>query len=85
MWNSVIDGVLPPDEIMALFEDPLLRLLSDLDPLTNVKGWDSGMLSPGQTYTRRFTSPGTYTYTDGYGHTGKINVPYSIFLPVVVH
>ncbi|HNT22879.1 MAG TPA: right-handed parallel beta-helix repeat-containing protein [Anaerolineales bacterium] len=86
VWNAVLwEGVNVDDWSRAL-ENPLLRLGSLIDPLAYGWGWDSGMLSPGQSYSRLFTRPGIYTYTDGYGHQGEITVVsnYRMVLPIVM-
>ena len=82
-WQSELSGVLPLDQIVELIQSPIQRALSSLNPESGKQSWDSGMLVPGRTYTRRFTIPGTYTYSDGDGHTGSITVPYQVFLPTV--
>lgn len=83
-WVSTLDPQATALDLARYVRDPILRLLSDLNPLQNTLGWDSGMLPPGPTYERRFIQPGTYTYTDGAGHTGTIIVQqYRVYLPVV--
>ncbi len=45
------------------------------------------MLAPGRVYRRQFTTPGTYTYSDGLGHTATIVVAGAqkkLYLPLVV-
>lgn len=70
---------------MELMDNPALRLLSDLDPISFTDGWDGGMMAPGRVFRRQFTTPGTYTYTDGAGHSGQVVVtPYRIYLPLVL-
>jgi plastocyanin len=84
MWTAD-DSWLTSDQFISLSENPTQHILSDLDPLTNVLGFDSGRMTPGQAYTCRFSQTGTYTYTDGYGHTGQVVVePFRVFLPVVL-
>jgi hypothetical protein len=64
--------------------DPLMRLVSDPDPFASTNGWDSGRLYPGQSYSRQFNQPGSFTYTDSAGHTATINVGFSsIFIPFI--
>ncbi len=76
---------LTSDQYINFSANPIQRILSELNPLSDVLGFDSGRLSPGGTYTRQFSQPGNYTYTDGYGHTGQVVVkPFRIFVPVVV-
>lgn len=72
---------------MTLFKDnPFLRPFTSglLDPLTSLLGFDGGMLAPGQVYRRQFSVPGTYTYSDGLGHTGQIVVQGNIYLPLIL-
>ncbi len=81
-WVAAPDLPLHADEMIALLENPALRLLSDLDPLNFTDGWDGGMIAPGQIFRRHFTRPGAYNYSDGDGHTGQVIVtPYQIYLP----
>jgi hypothetical protein len=56
-----------------------------LDPLINPLGFDGGRMVPGQIYRRRFTTAGTYAYSDGADHTGQVIVSggYSLFLPTL--
>jgi plastocyanin len=82
-WVAEVDGTLPPQQRMAWLDNPMLRLLSDLDPLSNTLGWDGGMLAPGHIFRRQFSWPGTYTYTDGAGHTGTVVVTARVYLPLV--
>jgi len=82
-WLAEVDGLLPPAERMTLLDEPVLRLLSDLDPLGFTLGWDGGRLAPGEIYRRQFNAPGAYTYTDGAGHTGQVIVLAPIYLPIV--
>ena len=64
--------------------NPVIHPLSDLNPQNDILGWDSGMLIPGQVYTRQFSQPGIYTYDDGLGNIGQVLVGISqIFLPMV--
>ncbi|MFQ5858685.1 MAG: hypothetical protein ACE5LU_24045, partial [Anaerolineae bacterium] len=37
---------------------------SDVDARTDVRGWDSGLLDSGESYSRRFDTLGTFTYAD---------------------
>ena len=61
-------------ELASLIENPILRILSSLNPLTNSLGFDGGMQTPGQVYRRQFDQAGTYDYSDGAGHYGHVNV-----------
>lgn len=79
------DSWLAPDQYISLSENPMQRILSELDPLADVLGFDSGRMIPGQSYSRRFVAVGTYEYTDGYGRSGQIVVrPFDVLLPLVV-
>jgi hypothetical protein len=73
-WLAEADGLASPELIAQQTENPALRPLSALDPISNTLGWDGGMLKPGQTYQRQMSQPGHYTYTDGLGHDGEVNV-----------
>lgn len=83
-WTA--DGSwLAPDQFISLSENPIQYIQSELNPLNNVAGFDSGRMIPEQTYTYQFFHPGTYIYTDGYGHTGQVIVkPIRVFLPAVL-
>jgi hypothetical protein len=83
-WVSTLPANTTLDELARYRENPVLRLLSDLDPLSNVLGWDGGELAPGSVYRRQFTRAGTYTYTDGAGHGGQVIVTAHVYLPLVV-
>jgi hypothetical protein len=75
---------LPLESLQKYTENPVLYLLSWLDPLTNILGWDCGMLSPGTTYTRQFIQDGVYFYSEGLGHTARVVVDGMQFiLPLV--
>jgi hypothetical protein len=66
-------------------ENPIIRLLSDLDPLTSTMGWDGGMSAPGQIFQRRFDQNGVYFYSDGLGHIGKVYVGHlKLYLPLIL-
>jgi hypothetical protein len=66
-------------------ENPVIRLLSDLDPLTNILGWDGGMMAPGQFFQRRFNQEGEYFYSDGLGNSAMVFVgPLKIYLPLIL-
>ncbi|MEJ5310631.1 MAG: right-handed parallel beta-helix repeat-containing protein [Anaerolineae bacterium] len=85
-WRAPWDTTVLPETQLALVENPFLRLLSARDPLSDTLGFDGGMLTPGQVYRRQFTEPGTYTYTDGLGHTATIRVTagHNVYLPLVL-
>lgn len=83
-WTSSLPADTSLEDLAWYWENPVLRLRSDLDPLSNVFGWDGGMLAPGDVYRRQFTQTGTYGYTDGAGHSGQVVVMAQIYLPLVV-
>ena len=74
-------------DLIGTSTDPVLHLLSDPDPFASIDGWDSGRMIPGESYTRQFNTQGTYTYTDGAGHTASVHVvpagTQKIFLPIL--
>lgn len=84
-WQASVDTLTTADALSALMTNPAARLLSALNPLTDPAGWDSGMLAPGGGYSRSFTQPGAYTYTDGFGHSGQVIVSSQslIYIPQV--
>ena len=57
-----------------LTENAVLRVVSDLDPESETDSFDSGMMVPGQGYSRCFPAEGTYTYSTGTGQTGTVVV-----------
>jgi hypothetical protein len=73
-WRAEVDSLAPLQLLAQQVENPTLRPLSALNPISNTLGWDGGMLIPGQTYRRRMDAPGLYTYTDGLGHQGQVCV-----------
>jgi hypothetical protein len=83
-WIATLPASTTIDDLARYRENPALRLLSDLDPLTNVMGWDGGALGPGRVYRRQFTRAGTYSYSDGAGHSGQVLVTGHIYLPLLV-
>lgn len=89
-WVYQADESTGSGQIVEEIENPIVRLLSSLDPLANGLGFDSGMLIPNQTYRRTFTTPGTYTYTysNDLGRSGTIVVleggtRKTVYLPVI--
>jgi len=83
-WQASVSTLATADMLNALMLNPLTRLLSALNPLSNQGGWDSGVLQPGSAYTRTFTQPGTYAYTDGFGHSGTVVVREVVYLPLII-
>ncbi len=82
-WMADLADDLAPEWVTALYANPHLHVVSQLDPLNNTLGWDSGLMAPGSVYHRRFDAPGVYLYTDGNGHTGKVIVLVKIYLPMI--
>jgi len=86
-WETSLNPQEDLNGLVIFATNPVLRLLSELDPFASVEGWDSGRLIPGENYTRQFNTPGDYTYTDSVGHTAVIHVvpveTKMIFLPIV--
>ena len=85
-WVSSLANSLTLAQLESMTADPILRILSSLNPLTNILGFDGGMLAPGQIYLRQFDQAGTYTYSDGAGHSGQVIVDPNLgyfFLPVI--
>lgn len=83
-WQASVGASATADTFSALMLNPLTRLLSTLNPLSNQNGWDSGMLQPGAEFTHSFNQSGTYMYTDGFGHSGQVVVLEEIYIPVVI-
>jgi CSLREA domain-containing protein len=84
-WVAELSGLVPPQTLIQLIENPELRPLSARNPLSDRLGWDGGMMEPGRAYRRQFTTLGTYPYTDGTGHSGQVVVTRQyIYLPVVM-
>lgn len=85
-WISTLDADATATDLARLNANPVAQPRSGnaLDPLTSTLGFDGGMLAPGRVYRRQFTAPGTYTYTDGLGHTATVVVRSTIYLPLVL-
>jgi plastocyanin len=85
-WLSTLTGGDILRDLLRFSDNPLLRPRSDLDPLTDTRGWDGGMMVPGQSFRRQFTEAGVFSYTDGAGHTATVVVTgRRIYLPLVLH
>lgn len=84
-WIAALDSTLTVTQSMHLADHPLIRLHTGgaLDPLLNPLGWDAGLLAPGSLFRLLFTRPGSYTYSDGAGHTGTVTVAFRLFLPML--
>jgi hypothetical protein len=78
-WISGLDDL---GDLARYTSNPIVRPLSDLDPLGSTLGWDGGMLAPGRVYRRQFSAVGIYTYSDGAGHTGTVIVRNRLYLPL---
>jgi hypothetical protein len=84
-WVSELNGLTLAARLVSLIENPVVRLLSARNPLTDTLGFDGGMLAPGQVYRRQFNRQGAYSYTDGSGHAGQVIVTqHNIYLPLVL-
>lgn len=75
---------LTAEALTRRLENPDLHPLSARNPLSDTTGFDGGMLVPGREYMRRFSVPGTYTYSDGLGHTGVVAVIARVYVPLVL-
>ncbi len=83
-WLAEMVANISPESRQKYTENPVLRLLSALDPLNNILGWDGGLLAPGQIYQRQFIQDGEYLYSDGLGHTERVVVGgRQLFLPLI--
>jgi hypothetical protein len=84
-WSAETIPNLSPESRKLYTENPVIRPLSALDPLTSTLGFDGGMMTPGQGYRRKFDENGVYLYDDGLGHTGHVVVGMApVYLPVVL-
>jgi hypothetical protein len=84
-WISTLNATATITDLEHLIANPLIHLLSALNPFVDPLSFDGGMLAPGQVYRRLFTVPGTYFYTDGNGHTAQVVVTnYQVYVPLVV-
>lgn len=84
-WSVPLDFAASLLDRMKLTDNPTIRLLSDNNPLSSITGWDSGLLPPGDEYSRAFDMSGEYTYQDGMGNSGKVIVDGNrfLFLPIL--
>ena len=85
-WSVPLDFAASLLDRMKLTDNPIIRLLSDNNPLSSTNGWDSGSLAPGDEYSRMFNAPGEFTYQDELGNSGKVIVEsnWSLFLPLLI-
>jgi hypothetical protein len=84
-WLTEMIPNITPESRRLYTENPIIRLLSDLDPMANTFGWDGGMLAPGQIFQRRFDQEGEYLYSDGLGHIAKVVVgQVKLYLPLIL-
>ena len=73
-WTSALRATDTITDLITWTENPILRPLSDLDPLEDTRGFDAGYLEPGRVYRREFARSGVYAYTDAAGHGGIVVV-----------
>ena len=73
-WLSRVRDTDTITDVVRWTDNPILRVLSALDPLQDSRGFDAGYLIPGMGYRRQFRWAGEYPYTDAAGHTGKVVV-----------
>jgi len=73
-WLSTLRSSDTITDLVQWSENPILRPLSERDPLLDVRGFDAGYLEPGRVYRRRFAWAGEYPYSDAAGHTGLVKV-----------
>jgi hypothetical protein len=84
-WLSEMIPNISPESRKRYTEDPIIWLLSELDPLTSILGWDGGMMAPGQIFQRRFDQEGEYLYSDGLGHMATVYVGMlKLYLPLIL-
>jgi hypothetical protein len=83
-WVSTLRETDDASDLVHWTENPILRPLSALDPISYTLGWDGGMLAPGHVYRRQFPVAGSYDYSDGAGHSGVVVVRAYVYLPLVV-
>ena len=82
-WLSALGSSPTITDLVRYADNPVLRLLSG-NPFTNTLGFDSGALTPGQVYRRQFNRLGTYSYSDGAGHTAQVVVTKArVYLPLI--
>ncbi|MDD3268516.1 MAG: S-layer homology domain-containing protein [Syntrophomonadaceae bacterium] len=70
-WIARVAEDATAEELGALIESPVIRIQSLLNPETDQKGFDSGLLRPGYSYRYQFDYPGTYTYYYINGSTAR--------------
>ncbi|MGQ9598477.1 MAG: hypothetical protein ACUVWZ_03570 [Anaerolineae bacterium] len=83
-WVSTLRATDDAADLVRWTENPILRPLSALDPISHTLGWDGGMMAPGRVYRRQFPVAGSYAYSDGAGHGGTIVVRGYVYLPLVM-
>ena len=83
-WVSTLRDTDDADDLVRWTENPILRPLSALDPISHTLGWDGGMMAPGRVYRRQFPVAGSYAYSDGAGHGGTVVVRGYVYLPLVM-
>lgn len=70
-WIARVPEDATAEELGALIENPVIRIQSLLNPETDQKGFDSGLLRSGYSYRYQFDYPGTYTYYYINGSTAR--------------
>ena len=84
-WLSALGTSPTITDLVRFTDNPVLRILSARNPFTDSLGFDGGALIPGQVYRRQFSQLGTYSYSDGAGHTAQVVVTNArIYLPLVL-
>ncbi len=84
-WLSALGASPTITDLVKFTDNPVVRLLSARNPFTDSLGFDGGALIPGQAYRWQFSQLGTYSYSDGAGHTGQVVVTTArIYLPLVL-
>lgn len=85
-WTAALGVGDTLTDLVTWSENPILRLESALDPLSDTRGFDAGYLEPGRIYRRAFAYAGVYTYTVA-GYSGRVMViseQHKIYLPLVM-
>jgi hypothetical protein len=85
-WTAALGVGDTLTDLVTWSENPILRLESALDPLSDTRGFDAGYLEPGRIYRRAFAYAGVYTYTVA-GYNGRVMViseQHKIYLPLVM-
>ncbi len=73
MWITIPAGT----TVTWINEDPITHRVVHLPPVSQAELFNSGILSPGQSYSYRFVEKGRYEYGDpniGGGRTSRVDV-----------